>query len=47
MKQLMILGLMMVMTVSANAFIYKDARKEALFLSDNLTSGIANLFLIS
>ena len=36
MKQLMILGLMMVMTVSANAFIYKDDRKEALFLSDKM-----------
>ena len=32
----MILALMMVMTVSANAFIYKDARKEALFLSDKM-----------
>lgn len=27
---------MMVMTVSANAMIYKDARKEALFLSDKM-----------
>ena len=36
MKQLMILALMTVMTVTANAFIYKDARKEALFLSDKV-----------
>lgn len=32
----MILALMMVMTVTANAIIYKDARKEALFLSDKM-----------
>ena len=36
MKQLMILALMMVMTVTANAIVYKDVRKEALFLSDKM-----------
>ena len=36
MKKLMILALMMVMTVTANAIVYKDARKEALFLSDKM-----------
>lgn len=36
MKKMMILAMMMVMTVSASAMRYSDARREALFLSDKM-----------
>ena len=36
MKQLMILALMMVMTIAADAMPYKQARNNALFLSDKM-----------
>ena len=35
MKKMMILAVMMVMTISANAMSYNAAKHEALFLSDN------------
>ena len=35
-KHLMILAVMMVMTVSANAMSYNAAKNEALFLSDKM-----------
>ena len=34
MKKMMILAMMMVMTISANAMSYTAAKNEALFLSD-------------
>ena len=34
MKKMMILAVMMVMTISANAMSYNTAKHEALFLSD-------------
>ena len=34
MKKMMILAMMMVMTISANAMSYNAAKNEALFLSD-------------
>lgn len=36
MKKMMFLAMMMVMTVSASAMRYSDARREALFLSDKM-----------
>ena len=40
MKKMMILAVMMVMTISANAMSYNAAKHEALFLSDTcLASG--------
>ena len=36
MKKMMFLAMMMVMTVSAKAMSYKDAKSEALFLSDKM-----------
>ena len=36
MKKLMILAVMMVMTISANAMSYNAAKNEALFLSDKM-----------
>ncbi len=36
MKKMMILAVMMVMTISANAMSYKEAKKEALYLSDKM-----------
>ena len=36
MKKLMILAMMMVMTISANAMSYNAAKNEALFLSDKM-----------
>ena len=36
MKKMMLLAMMMVMTVSASAMRYSDARREALFLSDKM-----------
>ena len=36
-KRLMILAMMMVMTISANAMSYNAAKNEALFLSDKMT----------
>ena len=36
MKKMMILAMMMVMTISANAMSYKKAKSEALFLSDKM-----------
>ena len=35
-KRLMILAMMMVMTISANAMSYNAAKNEALFLSDRV-----------
>ena len=35
-KRLMILAVMMVMTISANAMSYNAAKHEALFLSDKM-----------
>ena len=35
-KRLMILAMMMVMTISANAMNYNEAKNEALFLSDKM-----------
>ena len=37
MKKMMILAVMMVMTISANAMSYNAAKNEALFLSDKMT----------
>ncbi len=36
MKKMMILAVMMVMTISANAMSYNAAKHEALFLSDKM-----------
>ena len=36
MKKMMILAMMMVMTISANAMSYNAAKNEALFLSDKM-----------
>ena len=36
MKKMMILAVMMVMTISANAMSYNAAKNEALFLSDKM-----------
>ena len=36
MKKIMILAMMMVMTISANAMSYNAAKNEALFLSDKM-----------
>ena len=36
MKKMMILAMMMVMTISANAMSYNAAKHEALFLSDKM-----------
>ena len=36
MKKMMILAVMMVMTISANAMSYNAAKNEALFLSDRV-----------
>ena len=36
MKKMMILAMMMVMTISANAMNYNAAKNEALFLSDKM-----------
>jgi hypothetical protein len=36
MKKIMILAVMMVMTISANAMSYNAAKHEALFLSDKM-----------
>ena len=38
MKKMMILAMMMVMTVTANAMSYNVARNEALFLSDKIVA---------
>ena len=38
MKKMMILAMMMVMTISANAMSYNAAKHEALFLSDKMLS---------
>ena len=36
MKKMMLLAVMMVMTISANAMSYEQARNEALFLTDKM-----------
>ena len=41
MKKMMILAVMMVMTISANAMSYNAAKHEALFLSDKMAYELA------
>ena len=36
MKKIMILAMLMVMTITANAMSYMEAKKEALYLSDKM-----------
>ena len=36
MKKMMILAILMAMTITANAMSYKEARNEALYLSDKM-----------
>ena len=36
MKKMMIMAIMMVMTITANAMSYKETKKEALYLSDKM-----------
>ena len=43
MKKLMILAMMMVMTISANAMSYNAAKNEALFLSDKGTTRLMSV----
>ena len=42
-KRLMILAVMMVMTISANAMSYNAAKHEALFLSDKGTTRLTSV----
>ena len=42
-KRLMILAVMMVMTISANAMSYNAAKNEALFLSDKGTTRLMSV----
>ena len=42
-KHLMILAVMMVMTISANAMSYNAAKHEALFLSDKMASPLHSM----
>ena len=43
MKKMMILAVMMVMTISANAMSYNAAKHEALFLSDKGTTRLTSV----
>ena len=44
MKKMIILAVMMVMTISANAMSYNAAKHEALFLSDKMPWSFSGLF---